>query len=85
MNKYSRNDIIIAYHPTNPHNLICKRLIGLPGDVVLMNSPKKVKTEEGSSDTETIFIKPGSCWLVIVNVISSKFVVNFHYFCILGR
>lgn len=27
-NKFQRNDIVIAIHPKNPHNLICKRVIG---------------------------------------------------------
>lgn len=28
-----------------------------------MNSPKDNTDGEGSSETETIYIKPGSCWL----------------------
>lgn len=71
INRLSRNDIVIAIHPSNPQNLICKRLIALPGDIVLMNSPKEIKDDEGSSDTETIFIKPGNCWLEGDNRINS--------------
>lgn len=53
-----RNDIVIAIHPNEPKSLICKRLVALSGDTVLMNL-----AENPESDRETIFIKPGRCWL----------------------
>lgn len=34
----SRGDIIIARNPTNPRQFICKRILGLPGDTVIMHS-----------------------------------------------
>lgn len=55
---YKRNDIVIATHPSQPTNLICKRLIAIPGDVVLMSS-----IDSDDKDTKTINIKQGSCWL----------------------
>lgn len=60
---YNRNDIVIAVHPNQPKNLICKRLIAVEGDVILMNAPSD-DTENGiRSNSRTIYIKPGSCWL----------------------
>lgn len=68
--KYNRNDIIIAIHPNQPTGLICKRLIALPGDIILMNSigeKNSAKTDEKTQDmisgAKKIFIKPGSCWV----------------------
>lgn len=58
---YNRNDIVIATHPSQPKNLICKRLIAIPGDYVLMNSIAEDRS--GDTTTQTIYIKPGSCWL----------------------
>jgi mitochondrial inner membrane protease subunit 1 len=71
MNNLKRNDIVIAIHPSNPQNLICKRLIAIPGDIVLMNSPKNSKSDEGGTETETIYIKSGKVWLEGDNRINS--------------
>ncbi|CRK91989.1 CLUMA_CG005569, isoform A [Clunio marinus] len=63
-NTFERNDIVVAIHPNQPKSLICKRMIALPGDIVLMNSTKTEDSENtGSSDVQKIYIKPGSCWL----------------------
>lgn len=69
-NSYNRNDIIVAIHPTQPTSLICKRLIALPGDIVLMNSSESDEKEDNSIDT-TIYIKPGSCWVEGDNKLNS--------------
>lgn len=69
LNRFNRNDIIIAGHPHQPNNLICKRLIALPGDIVLMNSIGETpattddKDRDLISGAKKIFIKPGSCWV----------------------
>lgn len=68
-NSFHRNDIIIAIHPNQPSNLICKRLIALPGDIILMNTigdntaHSDVDKEQMISGAKQIFIKPGSCWV----------------------
>lgn len=62
-NSFNRNDIVVAVHPNQPKSLICKRLIGLEGDIVLMTAPADNTELKGSLDTRTIYIKPGSCWL----------------------
>lgn len=38
MNAISRGDIIIAKNPSDPHQHICKRVIGLPGDKIITQS-----------------------------------------------
>lgn len=70
---FKRNDIVIAIHPNNPKGLICKRLVGVPGDIVLINSPSDESEEEnkGSNNIEKIYITPGSCWLEGDNKINS--------------
>jgi mitochondrial inner membrane protease subunit 1 len=66
-NRFKRNDIVIAIHPHQPKSLICKRLIASGGDIVLMNS----STDDSNSDNQTIFIKPGYCWLEGDNRVNS--------------
>ncbi|XP_065364162.1 mitochondrial inner membrane protease subunit 1 isoform X2 [Calliphora vicina] len=37
--KPNRGDIVIAVSPTNPEQYICKRVVGLPGDKVILEQP----------------------------------------------
>jgi inner membrane protease subunit 1 len=71
--KISRNDIIIAIHPTAPTSLICKRIIGLEGDTIIMNSTSADDREETNiyNDTKTIVIKRGYSWIEGDNRINS--------------
>jgi inner membrane protease subunit 1 len=62
LNKIQRNDIVIAIHPTSPKSLICKRVIGLEGDMIIM-SDLSAESEENKNETKTIVIKRGSCWI----------------------
>lgn len=80
-----RNDIVIAIHPNNPKGLICKRLVGVPGDIVLITTSEDEESNEESNDsgieeedkvslkskTKTIYISPGSCWLEGDNKLNS--------------
>lgn len=36
--RLARGDIIVARNPTNPRQFICKRVLGLPGDTVVLHS-----------------------------------------------
>ncbi len=64
LNKIYRNDIVIAIHPTSPKNLICKRVIGLEGDTIIMNQIDNSQEELNSfNDTQTIVIRRGSAWI----------------------
>lgn len=38
----TRGDIIVARNPANPRQFICKRIIGMPGDTVVMHSSYSV-------------------------------------------
>ncbi|XP_039960497.1 mitochondrial inner membrane protease subunit 1 [Bactrocera neohumeralis] len=41
-----RGDIIIAVSPTDPKQFICKRIVGIPGDrIVLKNNTKPIDTD----------------------------------------
>lgn len=41
-----RGDIIIAVSPTDPKQFICKRIVGIPGDrIVLKNNTKPIETD----------------------------------------
>ncbi|XP_018782775.1 PREDICTED: mitochondrial inner membrane protease subunit 1 [Bactrocera latifrons] len=41
-----RGDIIIAVSPTDPKQYICKRIVGIPGDrIVLKNSTRPIETD----------------------------------------
>ena len=59
LNKIQRNDIVIAVHPVSPKSLICKRIIGCEGDMIIMND----SDDTDNSETQTIIIKRGSCWI----------------------
>lgn len=71
-NKINRNDIVIAIHPTAPTSLICKRVIGLEGDTIIMNSTSDDREETRVyNDTKTIVIKRGYSWIEGDNRINS--------------
>lgn len=36
--KYERGDVVILRSPTDPKMFICKRIIGIPGDKIKINS-----------------------------------------------
>ncbi|CAJ0755645.1 5880_t:CDS:2, partial [Entrophospora sp. SA101] len=37
-------DVVICISPTNPYNLICKRIIGMPGDFICVDPTLKDRT-----------------------------------------
>lgn len=46
--KPNRGDIVIAISPTNPEQYICKRVIGLPGDKVIMD--KQTENQDNAEE-----------------------------------
>jgi inner membrane protease subunit 1 len=38
LSKYERGDVVILRSPSNPQMFICKRIIGVPGDKIKINS-----------------------------------------------
>lgn len=55
MNLLKKGDIVIAKSPSNPRQYICKRIIGLPGDVVYHSQYSSLQNSE--------IIPRGHVWL----------------------
>jgi inner membrane protease subunit 1 len=56
--RLSRGDLITLKSPLEPHRIICKRLIGLPGDLVCVDP-----TGEKAPSSEHIKIPKGHVWI----------------------
>lgn len=41
LNKVDTGDIIVARLPSNPKTLICKRIVGMPGDRIVYSNPSE--------------------------------------------
>ena len=52
-----KGDIVIARSPTNPGNTVCKRILGLPGDRILIQPQYWYQQEQ------VLEIPPGMLWL----------------------
>ncbi|CEH16724.1 related to imp1-mitochondrial [Ceraceosorus bombacis] len=48
-----RGELVVAAHPIDPEKWVCKRIIGLPGDTVLVE-PRCIKVDNGTSSPLTI-------------------------------
>jgi mitochondrial inner membrane protease subunit 1 len=53
----TKGDIVIARSPTNPGNTVCKRVLGLPGDRILIQPQYWYQQEQ------IIEIPEGNVWL----------------------
>ncbi|KIY45358.1 LexA/Signal peptidase, partial [Fistulina hepatica ATCC 64428] len=53
-----RGDLVTACKPMDPQRIVCKRILGLPGDVVCVDP-----TGEYAPSTEHIIIPQGHVWL----------------------
>ncbi|EGN92086.1 hypothetical protein SERLA73DRAFT_26797, partial [Serpula lacrymans var. lacrymans S7.3] len=56
--RISRGDLVTFRSPINPSRIVCKRLIGLPGDVICVD-PSGLK----APSTEHVIIPKGHVWL----------------------
>jgi inner membrane protease subunit 1 len=54
----ARGELISLKSPINPNRIICKRVIGLPGDTICVD-PTGLK----ASTTEHVFIPKGHIWI----------------------
>eukprot|EP00038_Savillea_parva_P002675 m.116385 g.116385 ORF g.116385 m.116385 type:complete len:228 (+) comp10919_c0_seq1:325-1008(+) len=63
-NKLQRGDVVIAVSPRNPTSAVCKRILGMPGDVVCTNTGEKAAKEY-----ETV--PKGKVWLQGDNIHNS--------------
>ncbi|KLO06776.1 LexA/Signal peptidase [Schizopora paradoxa] len=62
-----RGDIVVATSPFNPRAHICKRVLGLPGDIICVDP-----TGEYAPSTEHVLIPKGHLWLVGDNASMSR-------------
>lgn len=79
-NSFKRDDIIIAAHPNHCDQLICKRLVGVPGDIVILGNGEKSPSDGNDTDHDdteeshrgkTIVIPRGYCWIEGDNSLNS--------------
>jgi len=54
-----RGDLITLVKPTDPARIICKRVIGLPGDIICVDP-----TGQKAPSTEHVIIPKGHVWVV---------------------
>ncbi|KAJ7456707.1 LexA/Signal peptidase [Mycena latifolia] len=58
-NSLQRGDIITLYSPLDRRRIICKRVIGFPGDVICVDP-----TGQFAPSTEHVVVPPGHIWIV---------------------
>ncbi|KAF9068019.1 peptidase S24/S26A/S26B/S26C, partial [Rhodocollybia butyracea] len=54
----ARGDLVVVRSPINPTAIVCKRVIGLPGDVVCVDP-----TGQTSPSTEHVLVPKGHIWI----------------------
>lgn len=57
-NRLCRGDLVILPSPIEPERIICKRILGMPGDVVCVDP-----TGELAPSTEHVSVPKGHVWL----------------------
>ncbi|KAF7319909.1 hypothetical protein MKEN_00774400 [Mycena kentingensis (nom. inval.)] len=65
--KIQRGDLLTVRSPLDPRRILCKRVIGLPGDVVCVDP-----TGHRAPSTEHVLIPRGHLWLAGDNAANSK-------------
>lgn len=53
-----RGDLVVVQSPIQPGHIICKRILGMPGDIVCVDP-----TGEHAPSTEHVKIPPGHVWI----------------------
>jgi inner membrane protease subunit 1 len=71
-----RGDVVTYLSPINPHHLICKRILGLPGDVVLVDPttlPDPSRVDASSQlDGAHVKVPKGHVWVQGDNATASR-------------
>ncbi|KAJ7071312.1 signal peptidase I family protein [Mycena amicta] len=62
-----RGDLITVRSPSDPRRILCKRVIGLPGDIICVDP-----TGQKAPSTEHVVIPPGHVWIVGDNAANSR-------------
>jgi mitochondrial inner membrane protease subunit 1 len=68
LTRLRRGDLVVATSPIDPKMTICKRILGLPGDVITVDP---LATPE-SRRNEHVYIPEGHLWLVGDNASMSR-------------
>lgn len=58
LDRIQRGDLVILKSPIMPERIVCKRVIGLPGDIVCVDP-----TGEYAPSTEHVVIPKGHIWI----------------------
>ena len=67
LGRLERGDVIVAKSPTDPNAVVCKRILGLPGDTI----PKDPRYPYFKGADEDIVVPAGKVWLQGDNVRNS--------------
>jgi len=65
--KLTRGDLVTFYSPIEPTKLVCKRLIGLPGDIICVDP-----TGQEAPSTEHVIVPKGHIWVSGDNAAESR-------------
>lgn len=65
--KLARGDLAIYVSPVDPNRLVCKRILGLPGDVVCVDP-----TGTYAPSTEHVVVPKGHLWFIGDNAEMSR-------------
>lgn len=65
--RISRGDLITLRSPLEPGRIVCKRIIGLPGDIVCVDP-----TGEKAPSTEHVIVPKGHVWISGDNAVVSR-------------
>jgi len=67
MGNLQRGDVVVASSPTNPRHTVCKRVLGLGGDRVVVGDPMPSSSSSSPSmspsTSGTVLIPKGHVWL----------------------
>jgi inner membrane protease subunit 1 len=67
----SVGDVVVVQHPER-HGTVCKRVLGLPGDVVLRPPPSR-RSRRSAPPRENLYVVPdGHCWIEGDNSLNSS-------------
>lgn len=71
LKKLERGDIIIAKSMTNPKQYVCKRIVGIPGDTIILSRPNQISNESSEEQLDTnlplnrIVVSRGHVWIEV--------------------
>ena len=67
-----RGDLVTYLSPLSPTYLVCKRIIGLPGDTVLVDPTKLAPESRGDNTNAHVVVPAGHVWVQGDNATNSR-------------